>query len=120
MRDYFIEYIEATLSVAICLSYINIFHNSKVCQADTAPGNNRNDGSMGHSTQAIEDGIDLTGEVLCQKSTKFANLVGIPKNNCLHLSEGWLTKFKARHNLKNKKQHGEGVSANLNAVEQDQ
>lgn len=70
--------------------------------------------------RAMEDGIDLTGEVLHQKWTKFADLAGIPKDERLHLSNGWLAKFKARHNLKSRKRHGEAASADLEAVEQDQ
>ena len=69
--------------------------------------------------QAMEDGIDLTGEVLRQKWTKFADLAGIPEDDRLHLSDGWLARFKARHDLKNRKRHGEGASANRDAVEQD-
>jgi len=70
--------------------------------------------------RAMEDGIDLTGEVLCQKWIKFADLAGIPMDKRLHLSDGWLAWFKARHNLKNRKQHGEAASADPEAVEQDQ
>jgi hypothetical protein len=67
-------------------------------------------------TQAMEDGINLTGEVLCQKWTKFADLAGIPGDERLSLSDGWLMKFKARHSLK---RHGEGASANPEAAVQD-
>jgi hypothetical protein len=49
---------------------------------------------------------------------RFADLVGNPDDKGLHLSGGWLGKFKARHNLKNRKQHGEAASADLGAVEQ--
>ncbi len=45
--------------------------------------------------KAMENGIDLTGEVLRQKWMTFANFAGIPKDECLHLSNGWLARFKA-------------------------
>jgi hypothetical protein len=70
--------------------------------------------------RAMESGIDLTGEVLRQKWTGFADLAGIPEDERLHLSDGWLARFKARHNLKNRKRHGEAASADPKAVEQDQ
>jgi hypothetical protein len=54
-------------------------------------------------SRAMENGIDLTGEVLRQKWMRFADLAGIPEDKCLHLSDGWLAKFKTRHNLKNRK-----------------
>ena len=46
------------------------------------------------------DGIALTGEVLRQKWMVFADMVGVPDDERLNLSEGWLTSFKARHGLK--------------------
>ena len=69
--------------------------------------------------RAMHHGIDLNGEVLRQKWMRFADLVGVPDDERLHLSDGWLTKFKARHNLKNRKRHGEAASADPEAVEQD-
>jgi hypothetical protein len=67
--------------------------------------------------KAMADGIQLMGEVLCQKWTKFADLVRIPQDNCLNLSEGWLTCFKARNNLKQFKRHGEAGSVDAETVE---
>jgi len=67
----------------------------------------------------MEDGINLTGEVLHQKWTRFADLADVPEDEQLGLSDGWLTKFKARHRLKNIKWHGEGASANSAAIAQD-
>jgi len=40
-------------------------------------------------TRAMEDGIDLTGEVLHQKWIAFMNLASIPDDKQLHLSDGW-------------------------------
>ena len=41
--------------------------------------------------KAMNDKILLTGEVLRQKWNMFAKLVGIPKDEKLNLSDGWLT-----------------------------
>ena len=70
-------------------------------------------------TKVMGDGIALTGEVLCQKWTVFADMVGVPDDECLNLSEGWLTSFKARHGLKDMKRHGEAGSAVDTDVEQE-
>jgi hypothetical protein len=70
-------------------------------------------------TKALEDGMNLTGEVLRQKWTKFADLSGIPMDERLQLSEGWLTRFKQRHGLKERKRHGEAASADLQTVEKE-
>ena len=50
--------------------------------------------------KAMNDKILLTGEVLRQKWNTFATLVGIPEDDRLKLSEGWLTRFKERNGLK--------------------
>ncbi|KAG6330324.1 hypothetical protein ID866_8766, partial [Astraeus odoratus] len=41
-------------------------------------------------SQAMDDGILLTREVLCQKWLQFVNLAGVPTNEHLLLSNGWL------------------------------
>lgn len=53
--------------------------------------------------KALEDGVVLTGEVLQQKWMRFADLAGVPEDEQLNLSEGWLTCFKSRNNLKSRK-----------------
>jgi len=68
-------------------------------------------------SQAMNDGILLTGEVLRQKWNRFADLVGIPTDERLHLSNGWLARFKDRNGLKEMKRHGEAASANADTVE---
>ena len=68
-------------------------------------------------TKASWDGILLTGEVLHQKWSAFADLVGIPKEDRLTLSNGWLDHFKTRNGLKNMKRHGEAASISLAAVD---
>lgn len=70
-------------------------------------------------TKAMGDGIALTGEVLRQKWTVFADMVGVPDDERLNLSEGWLTSFKARHGLKDMKRHGEAGSVVDTDVEQE-
>lgn len=70
-------------------------------------------------TKVMGDGIALTGEVLRQKWTVFADMVGVPDDERLNLSEGWLTSFKARHGLKDLKCHGEAGSAVATDVERE-
>jgi len=70
-------------------------------------------------SKAMGDGILLTGEVLCQKWNAFANLVGIPEDNQLKLSNGWLQCFKGRNGLKEMRWHGEAGSARAETVERE-
>ena len=42
-------------------------------------------------SKVMTDGLFLTGEVLCQKWRLFADLAGVPEDECLVLSEGWLS-----------------------------
>ena len=53
--------------------------------------------------KAMGDGILVTGEVLHQKWNAFADLVGIPQEDRLKLSNGWLARFKERNGLKEMK-----------------
>jgi len=71
-------------------------------------------------SQAMADDVLLTGEVLRQKWKKFADLVGVPDDERLKLSEGWLSRFKARNGLKEVKRHGEAASATSETVEKEQ
>jgi hypothetical protein len=68
-------------------------------------------------SQAMGDGILLTGEVLRQKWNSFADLAGILEDDRLTLSNGWLAHFKERNNLMQQKQHGEAASASAGTVE---
>ena len=70
-------------------------------------------------SKALGDGVLLTGEVLRQKWSKFADMVCIPDDERLHLSNGWLASFKNRHNLKEMKRHGEAGSADEEIVEKE-
>jgi Tc5 transposase DNA-binding domain len=65
---------------------------------------------------AMAHNLLITGDVLCQKWTEFADHVGVLEDEQLRLSEGWLISFKERNNLKNYKQHGEAAFANSDAI----
>ena len=71
-------------------------------------------------SKAMADKILLTGEVLRQKWIRFADLVGVPEDERLNLSEGWLTRYKTRTGLKNLKRHGEAASVASEIVEKEQ
>ena len=57
--------------------------------------------------KAMLEGVKVTGEVLRQKWIWFADLVGVPEDERLKLSEGWLTAFKKHCGLKEFKCHNE-------------
>jgi len=65
------------------------------------------------------DGVLLAGEVLHQKWNNFADLVGVPEDERLHLSNGWLDHFKTRNGLKDIKWHGKAASASVNTMEHE-
>jgi hypothetical protein len=71
-------------------------------------------------SKAMAQNLLVTGEVLHQKWAKFADLVGIPMDERLNLSDSWLAHFKIRNGLKQIKDHGEAASANLETVEREQ
>ena len=69
--------------------------------------------------KAMADGVHVNGEILCQKWINFADLVGVPNDERLNLSEGWLTAFKKRCGLKEFKRHGEAASASTEDVDKE-
>ena len=71
-------------------------------------------------SKAIADQVILTGEVLHQKWQKFADLVGIPEDKRLKLSDGWLSWYKTWMGLKAMKCYGEAGSAALTTVVKEQ
>lgn len=71
-------------------------------------------------TMACEDGLLLTGDTIRQKWTQFADMRGIPQDERLTLSEGWLSRYKLRVGLKGVKRHGEAASACPEAIEEEQ
>lgn len=70
-------------------------------------------------SQAMKNEIIVTGEVLRQKWRAFATIAGIPEDDHLKLSNGWLMKFKARNGLKEFKRHGDAASSSPETVEQE-
>jgi Tc5 transposase DNA-binding domain len=70
-------------------------------------------------SKAMAEGILLKDEVLCQKWTKFADLAGVPQDEHLNLSDGWLSCFKACTGLKQFKHHGDVASADLETVKRE-
>jgi hypothetical protein len=70
-------------------------------------------------SEVMTNNILLTGEVLCQKWIRFADLAGIPKDDCLNLSDGSLAWFKVRSGLKEFKRHGKAASASLELAESE-
>lgn len=71
-------------------------------------------------SKAMAEKLLLTGEVIHQKWKQFADLVGVPADECLSLSDGWLSWYKVRNNLKEMKCHGEATSADSEAAEKEQ
>jgi hypothetical protein len=69
--------------------------------------------------KAMNDKLLLTEEVPHQKWNTFTNLVGIPEDERLKLSNGWLTCFKDRNGLKEMKRHGEAASSSAETVENE-
>jgi hypothetical protein len=68
-------------------------------------------------SKAMADGIFLTGEILRQKWNAFADLDGVPEDERLKLSNGWLTHFKEQNSLQEMKRHGEAGTAKPETVE---
>jgi hypothetical protein len=69
--------------------------------------------------KAMSDEVQLSGEILRQKWTRFADLVGVPEDERIVLSDGWLASLKRRCGLKNFKRHGEAGSASSEEVESE-
>lgn len=69
--------------------------------------------------KAMSDEVQLSGEILRQKWTRFADLAGVPMDERLALSEGWLEALKRRCGLKSFKRHGEAGSTSLEEVEKE-
>jgi hypothetical protein len=69
--------------------------------------------------KAMRDKIKLTGAVLRAKWLAFADIVGIPEDERLELSDGWLSRFKMRNGLREFKSHGEAGSALAEDVEKE-
>ncbi|KAF5369186.1 hypothetical protein D9615_009952 [Tricholomella constricta] len=70
-------------------------------------------------TKAMSDEIPINGEILRQKWNRFADLQGVPEDERLALSDGWLTALKRRCGLRNFKRHGEAASADIRDIEHE-
>ncbi|KAI7951847.1 hypothetical protein MJO28_007531 [Puccinia striiformis f. sp. tritici] len=70
-------------------------------------------------TQAVHYSLHITGEIIKEKWQDFARLDGIPSEEWLKLSSGWLESFKNRHQLQNFRKHGEAASADITVVESE-
>ena len=68
----------------------------------------------------MSNSILITGKVLHQKWTGFVDQASIPKEDCLKLSEGWLTWYKARTHLKEYKYHGKAALVSVETAEMEQ
>ncbi|KAG6853176.1 hypothetical protein H0H87_008786, partial [Tephrocybe sp. NHM501043] len=69
--------------------------------------------------KAMMDNVLLSSEILRQQWSRFADLLQIPEDERLKLSDGWLEGFKNRCGLKGYKQHGEAGSAKPEDVEDE-
>ena len=70
-------------------------------------------------TKACNEGVQLTGDVLRVKWRDFEKLAGIPEDEWLKLSNGWLDSLTKWLGLKKWKCHGESGSANPAVVAQE-
>ena len=61
----------------------------------------------------------LTGDAIKLIASKVYDVLGTPINNRLQLSNGWLDKFKWRHNLRSMHFHGEVASISSTKVQND-
>ena len=61
--------------------------------------------------KAMQEGVHLSGEIIQQKWTHFADIEGVLNDDRLKLSEGWLTAYKKQCGLKQFKAHGKAGSA---------
>ncbi|KAJ8507985.1 hypothetical protein ONZ45_g9701 [Pleurotus djamor] len=71
------------------------------------------------TAKAMGDSLQLSGQVLREKWVRFADLFGIPEDQRINLSEGWLSSFKKRCGLREFKRHSEAASANINDVKDE-
>jgi hypothetical protein len=70
-------------------------------------------------TQALHSNLAINGDVIRAKWQEFASMEKIPSDKWLSLSQGWLTRFKARHQLQNFRKHGEAAQADTQVIEEE-
>lgn len=66
--------------------------------------------------QCQHNGARVNGDLICEKAKRLAELCGIPEEDRLNFSSGWLSAFLARNQFKGFKSHGESGSANNEAI----
>ncbi|KAH0589879.1 hypothetical protein H2248_000070 [Termitomyces sp. 'cryptogamus'] len=67
----------------------------------------------------MSDGIELQSEILRKKWEHFADLVGVPTDERITCSKGWLDCFKKQYGLRSFKYHGEAGSADPQDVDRE-
>ena len=67
-------------------------------------------------TQALQSKLTITGDVIRAKWREFETMEKIPSEKWLTLSQGWMSSFKARHQLQSFKKHGEAAQANEDSI----
>ena len=72
---------------------------------------------INHNEERHFNGI--TGDAIKLIASKIYDVLETPINDCLQLSNGWLDKFKWRHNLKSVRFYGEAASASNIEVQND-
>ncbi|POW18762.1 hypothetical protein PSHT_05563 [Puccinia striiformis] len=70
-------------------------------------------------TQALHSKLTITGDVIRAKWQEFASMEKIPSEEWLNLSQGWLTRFKARHGLQSFTKHGEAAQADKEVIAEE-
>jgi hypothetical protein len=67
-------------------------------------------------TQALHSNLTINGDVIRAKWQEFASMEKIPSEKWLSLSQGWLTRFKDRHQLQSFRKHGEAAQADKELI----
>ena len=69
--------------------------------------------------QVSASAVVLNEQLIKEKGWSFANLLGIDEDD-FHFSNGWIQKFKKRNQLVSYKFHGEGASAPIESLPEEQ
>ena len=69
--------------------------------------------------QASASAVVLNEQLIKEKGWSFVNLLGIDEDD-FHFSNGWIQKFKKKNQLVSYKFHGEGASAPIESLPEEQ
>lgn len=69
--------------------------------------------------EAAAAGVIVTGDVIKAQWKDFARKKNLPEDQWLQVSDGWLTRFKTRHNMQLYTNHGEAGSVDIATVENE-